>query len=623
MELHEIYIDKIYEYNDKTFDNGIDYVKHRRLHENWNEPVVFTSFQPLNNILTKKGTSIITTIGHVFLQIPYTKKEVDEIKEDLYELDTIDLNDIKLHYCQISGVFSNTFHNFKARLQAIFNTKTESKIKEIISEQFEIFYSELNKEFSFIPNYSTLIAELEKYKGEIITNLDNPPINEQQERFLKYIPNEEAVSELDLGDIKSKPWKVLFLEDNPDEIKNVTDILEIKQIKFKVFESYKEAEAELEMDKSNDYTVVISDFRLNNGNRQQTKQGYKFLIETAKKNRLNALIALSGLSKWFLMDSFRNEGLDIKVFSKGAIVGNGANFFVDEIENLGEKYHDALMNKPEATAWKNHLKPYYAAYRISKDYQKIEEKICQHSSEIVEEIKQVIFDKNNPMKNMHSISTYISEAQANFDNKTYKAINETTLKKFYDKLIIRRILIYMYLWDENCLNTVCELLAYNLSDKKVDKKKDDNEKQKATGNKKQIMTNCGLKEEEIPVNILSEEINWLDKMGVEIKGYKVAFNELYDLFVFFFTHYPVNTIKDQFKTLFTKDKSIIKDKSLKSIERNFKALNKGLKKNRQNKDEIIKFYNNLRKFLYVLQEAYNGKTRNKTIDNFLKEINGQ
>lgn len=611
VKLHTIYIDQSYEHNGKTFSNGIDYVKYRRLNENWIDPIVFTSFLSFQNILTQKGTSIVTSVGHEFLQLPYSKKDLDIIKENIYELDTIDLNDIKLHYCQISGVFSNSFHNFKARLQAVFGNNSINSIVEI-NDLFNNYFLELYKEYSFIPKYSDLINELQIYKKEIITNIENPPINEQQERFLKFLPNEETEQDDFAYNIKPKPWKALFLEDNPDEIKNVTDILDIKEIQYKIFSNYKKAEDELNTDNSNQYTVIISDFRLIEGNRHQAKQGYRFLIETARKNRLNGLIALSGLSKWFLMDSFRNIGLDIKVFSKGAIVKEGARLFVDEIENLGDKYYDAIINRPKAAGWEN-LKQYYAYYRISKDYDKLEDNICLHSSEITEEIKIAIHSKDS-LKQIKSISTYITEAQVNFDNTTYKNINETTLKKFYDKLIIRRVLIYMYLWDENSLTEVCELLAKNLSSKLEYTNKQNKSGKTTNGNKKQIMTNCGLKEEDIPINILSEEVNWLDKMGVEIKGYKVAFNGVHELFEFFFENYPIEFIKKRFQANFTKDKS------LKAMERNFKDLNKQLRTDSANQIMIAKFYHDLKHFLNILDNAY---VNNQSITNFINQISSE
>ena len=75
------YIDQQYVIENKqnqklTFDTGINYVKYLRRVENFAEPVLFTSFFSLDEILQKPNTQILTAIGHHFLQLPYSRMAI-------------------------------------------------------------------------------------------------------------------------------------------------------------------------------------------------------------------------------------------------------------------------------------------------------------------------------------------------------------------------------------------------------------------------------------------------------------------------------------------------------------------------------------------------------------------
>lgn len=615
--METIYIDKKYEIelessNKKIFENGIEYARYLRRVNKYKTPIMFTSFLSKKKIFEiYKNPNIINAQKHYFLQLPYTNVDLVKLNTSETELTDIQLSDVVLNFCELKSSIRESYHLFKGRLNEINNKKQSKKEKlEQSNVEIENLKKILQRDYIDIPQvlfaFNALVSGLNK---ENIEEKINEISTLGDEVLSKYITSDNDTTQT-IEPLVEKPWEVLFLDDKPDELAKVLELVKSRNVIYHIAESVKEAKKIIEDDTYNKIAVVVSDFRLfdtKSPDKVTDEQGYDFLIWLAKQPRINGLMALSGLSKWFLINSFNKLGINVKVFSKSNLAGAEA-LFVEELENLGEKYYDYLINQPTGAAWKN-LKQYYAFYRNNKDYEKLEENICLHSAEIIEDIKKNIHSKD-PIKQIKSISTYITESQSNFDNKTYQTINESTLKKFYDKLIIRRVLIYMYLWDENSLDQVCELLAKNLSTKSEKKEKE--EKDKTIGNKKQIMTNCGLKEVDIPVNILSEEKNWLETVGVEVKGYKVAHNAIYDLFEFFFVNYPINEIK-KLKDNFTKNKS------LKTIEQKFEKLNENLKADSTNKKMIDDFYNDLKRFLNILDKAY---INNNYITNFINQING-
>jgi CheY-like chemotaxis protein len=264
-------------------------------------------------------------------------------------------------------------------------------------------------------------------------------------------------------------WEALMIDDNPNEINAIKEELNKRGILVHSAYSVKDAEEIIEKDidadiedkngekfikKGNKITVVISDYRLfqeqkgKTPPKMQPKQGYDFLLWLSTKPRINGMIALSGLSTQFLMESFRKYSIDVKVYSKTNIrTSVGLKMLIDEIIYLGDFYYDLICSKPSSKASWDLMKPYYVKYRNTKGNYNIEQSITFKANEIIESIKeQVTFVHSLSTSNENQNSLYADLqidiikgiAQSNFDNIGYSEITEENLDKFYKYSFAKR-----------------------------------------------------------------------------------------------------------------------------------------------------------------------------------------
>ena len=456
-----LYIDEPYNSTEtvtlkKQFANAIEYVKYLRRIEKNNEPIVFTSFLSANDILLKSNTQIITAIGHGFIQLPYTKKQYEEVVNDLEPLNEIQLQDIIINFCRIRSSISEGFHIFKGRLREIkgMDISLTEKVT-LLSEEFVKFEKELTRD---VGKYPEIITEykrvISQFNPDDIDSIDLIDL-ENEETFSKFLPadeidNEELVSE-------KKSWKILFLDDKPSELQSILQVLEIKKISYEIATSSQQAKAFIEADKqSNKISVVVSDYRLFEADakgiskpRMQKEQGYDFLLWLSKQDRHNAMVAMSGLSKWFLMDSFRRNRINVKVYSKTGLGTGAAKFFVDDIEYLGNQYNEVVNSQPRAVNWKNDtvknekiishaLKPYYVYHRNNDEYLTTENTINQLAEKVARELEFAI-DKTS---NFNFASLVSIQGNA---TKTMKGDVEKEYPDFQLKLLQRRVFFYLLL----------------------------------------------------------------------------------------------------------------------------------------------------------------------------------
>ena len=459
--LRILYIDEVYlitkgDRQSIEFTNAIEYVKYLRRVEKYSEAVIFSSFHSANQILEKANTQIITTIGHGFLQLPYTQEQYDAVSKETDPLNDIQLQDIIINFCRIRSAITEGFHIFKGRLREVKGLDIElaEKVK-LITEEFTKFEKELIRD---VGKYPEIIAEFKRvislFKADDIDSIDSIDL-ENEETFSKYLPADEIDKEELIRE--KKGWKILFLDDKPSELDSILKVLAERCIDYEIATTIQEAKAFIEADKqSNKISVVVSDYRLFEADakgiskpRMQKEQGYDFLIWLAKQDRYNAMMALSGLSKWFLLESFRKKSIDVKVYSKTGLNAGAAKFFVDDIEYLGSQVEQVVLSQPKATNWRKDtvkqekitnyaLKPYYVFHRNSNEYLTVENSINQQAEKVARELEFAI-DKSSDF-NFASLVSIQGNA-----TKTMKGEIENEYPDFQLKLLQRRVFYYLLL----------------------------------------------------------------------------------------------------------------------------------------------------------------------------------
>lgn len=479
---------------------GIDLAQHLRRVRNVKNPIIFTSFLPTKKILELQKAQIITAVGHSFLRLPYTSSELNSTIQQLESLSEMQLKDIATNFCSARSAFSETMHTFKNRLRILMTSGDEEELKREISE----FGRLLKEQYSSFPGmWQTFQDAIKKHTSqkeqaaELLSQTDN--------YYLKFIPSESTDSPIDT--YRQFAWKVLLLDDEPEGIQHVFEEFQKRQIKVISCKNVAEAKAEIEQDGDNSIAVVISDFRLMEtpsaewpSGRMQAEQGYDFLLWLSKQKRMSAMVALSGLSRQFLTDSFRKQQLDIKVYSKNE-VDNGARLFVDDIEHLGETFFDMVIHQPK---WGSDLAAdIYRSFRLCKGFQAMEAEISERACRVCKDIyaQMTLAETNEDF-----LLTHLDEfgnAQQAFSAKDSAEESE---QKLMTKLILRRIAIYSHCMGLN-RKTIAQLLSYG----NLKKDMDDN-------NVKQVFLKLYFQtSEDVPYRILSEERSWLQQeMGVPI-----------------------------------------------------------------------------------------------------------
>ncbi len=535
-----ITIHKTYTIIDKNgiphiFNNGIEYTKYLRKIEKSKYPIIFTSFLSLGQVLRHVSNSqIVQAIGHGFVPLPYSDEELKEVSDNVKPLTDLQLTDIIINYCQVRSAVRESFHILKGKLSQLQNSKEDKAIvaNKVIA-LFESYKQDLKRDVPDFPEVITAFENIiQKFDANDLSTLDAIR-NQQEEALTAYLPAEDDKEE-ERSRI-SKNWEVLFLDDRPDELSPIFDLLEKRGIEYHITTTAAEAEAKISADLLNKITVVVSDYRLFEPEikdipnpKMQPKQGYDFLIDLSKQNdRYNALIALSGLSKWFLMESFRKEQIDVKVYSKGGLLGGGHKLFVDDIEHLGEIQFEVIKSFPKSDTWaigqidkkgtkdetiKSYpMMPIYVYHRKHKDYSVYEEEINKKAEKLAREL-EFILDKGNPL-NFTTMTSVFGEATTTFKNDLDK--DYPTFRK---RLLFRRVFLYLLAkgFNKNAISSLIQngkILPLEVKVEKSEEKTKSKQPSKkvkagfiAESTIKNIIMNCAIApESDLPYNILLEE----------------------------------------------------------------------------------------------------------------------
>jgi len=483
-------------------------------------PILFVSSLFPREIIQKdkQQREIIGAIGHGFIPLQdFSLSKVHKVFKEIKTLNDNQYDYILKNHCDIKGIIGSKLHNIKNEVRALRKkNKTDDEIIEFINEQLSVL--------------ATLTSGFTSVSGEIVRlKIKENEANKKQEKIKQFIevhdsmvtrffPGEEVGG---TSNISKKPWEILWLEDEIID-ENILSKLNPQgknnpNVKINHAKSFDEAKKIIEEDKYNKITVVIADFRLykndddaisiyGRNHKEQEKQGYDFLLWLAGQNRFNKLVALSGLSRSFLSEFFKNQNVNIKIYSKNDIVSNGVNIFVDDIIEYGDEINEVIMNRPKEKGW-NCLLPFYAHYRnILKNKDVIEDEISEKARLVISQVKYILSSFDDELKIISNITTY-QNITADFDRNSKNPNNEKDFEQFKNKLIARRIALWLYY----CEGLGREHIARILKKGRIEGKKI------TQTNVSNLFRNIGLALDDFPFSILIEEKKWFKQyMGINI-----------------------------------------------------------------------------------------------------------
>eukprot|EP01037_Dinobryon_pediforme_P010931 gene10931-11014_t len=311
-----------------------------------NLPIIFASiFSRKQAYANKLDRGIINSIGHGFIQLPFSNEQLLEVSSMVKQLNDLELYDIVHNYCSLPGMVKMLLHS----LTGLQSSGLES------DEEKEIIKGKINN--AIIQIYSLFSQKSGQVLHEFnirFPSLTRENINEAI-RFVENIGTElmetYAPSERSGSLVKAKGnWALLLLD---DEITNShTIVKKLEERDVRVFCAQTAEEAQSFLISKNKIVLVLSDYRLEvevDGLKiHQLVQGYQFLKELS----------------------------------------------IDR-PNMGNENMEAIIRLPRITSdtWE-FFEPYYRHHRNSFNYQSGEDYVNLRSKLYCEEKQWLIYQMN-------------------------------------------------------------------------------------------------------------------------------------------------------------------------------------------------------------------------------------
>jgi len=511
-------------------------------------PVLIISKYPESELLKYPGNYIINAVGQKFKRFnPFEKINIDNEFNSKYlqPLNEIQLNDLINNYCYSSGQIGEIIHRAKGCISNVLNN---DEIGQIVREDssIEILRSALDEIFAILPSsdsFDRMKTDLLKQYQEGLRNniISSETFLQQHEEMLRSLSYETERQPTPIA--REFPWKVLLLDDEPNSIKPIINALHANGVTTIVSSHVDEAQIVIEEDEKNGnfISVLISDYRLfePGTTRHQSRQGYDFLLDTAQRERFTSFVALSGLGRQFLLESFRKYNLRVEVYSKDDLRSSerARQVFAENIVQLGQEIHKTLLAQPVVglARWNTQLKPFYLAYRNSVKYTLYEKNIRKSARRYVLTVKN-IFDDTDPNRLQLSVVTPFPGL-----GTTLKSVeNKNDIDVFLKILEARRIAIWLLISQEYDKKTVYAIINDGKLDSsylnKGDQKEKDRIKQNVTG---LLNTVLCISSKEFPEGLLIEEVAWLKyDMGIDIYDMRIILSQVHEHFNECLRRYP-------------------------------------------------------------------------------------
>ncbi|MGF7078861.1 hypothetical protein [Mucilaginibacter sp. UYCu711] len=468
-----------------------------------NLPIIFASvFSRKQAYANKLDRGIINSIGHGFIQLPFSKEQLLEVFSMVKPLNDLELYDVVHNYCSLPGMVKMLLHS----LNGLQSSGLES------GEEKDIIKGKINN--AIIQIYSLFSQKSGQVLHEFnirFPNLTRENLNDAI-RFVENIGTElmetYAPSERSGSLVKAKGnWALLLLD---DEITNShTIVKKLKERDVRVFCAQTAEEAQSFLISKNKIVLVLSDYRLEvevDGLKiHQLVQGYQFLKELSiDRPSYLRLAALSSLPRKFLMQSFRHYGIRVEVFSKKDYLENFSTIEIlcDDLVDMGNENMEAIVRLPRITSdtWE-FFEPYYRHHRNSFNYQTGEDYVNLRSKLYCEGIVKNEYPfnlKGYTALNFDAKKAKVQHSQDSMDDDPL--ISEKYYKIFLEKCICRRVAIWYSQYNQDWqLKDVLKIIKGN----------EYTGDEKETTAKNQINYNLALSLAEYPWNMTVEEKQWL------------------------------------------------------------------------------------------------------------------
>jgi len=485
-------------------------------------PILFVSFLDLKEILQNPQNKIVTAVGHDFIRLPSHPEKWQELINNMTPLTDLQFIDVVNNFCDLKGLVGEIIHRLQGDFRALVSRPNEaawaalkSKLEHGLEEIANLLGKPAVLEFKIPELIRRFQADIIDRKN--LTDADNFVARMGEE--LKALVADEGENEKSVEVVADlqMPWQVLILDDEPDSLKPIVEALHARGINPVVVNHFADAEQKIAADVYNKIVVAISDYRLleqvDGIQKLQRKQGYDFLFDLSKQDRFISLVALSGMGRRFLLESFQKYNTRVAVFSKNDLsTPAAANLFADRILEMGTEVYETLCSQPQGSAWEE-LKKFYLAHRQNHDYAASENDMSRWARDYVLKIEAIWMSKNKEW-HLHTALPTLGELQAKMNGKDPHT--PKYMKQFRNKLIARRIALWLY-FVKGCEPVgIYHALNGRLDISKRPATENDKDENKA---KALINANLALTFSDFPAGILVEEKRWLKYdmgMGIDL-----------------------------------------------------------------------------------------------------------
>lgn len=450
---------------------GLEIVEKLRISE-VKSPLIICSFMSIKILSKNKKPKfqLLNTPGVFYYQLPAGEIQVDENKP-FKALSNNLLQDIDYYIFTRSGKLDEIFHDLKNHLgyETIeVNDDEYNLLKPLVDEAFQDIQGILSSSDIRILEYIKK-SYFEEIKGKRCS---------PSEVLYKYKPDISRLIKTDDDKIPVKqlsiPWSVLYVEDNPENLNLIRDNFTALGIVcftattgIEAIEIlHKDFKGDLEHNEkslpSNSITVLITDWRLKStDNKWNYLQGYDLIDKI--------FIEFQNMLSFFVLTS-KKGGIIKKVqelsktqvhwYAKDDVMDSAGSFnlFSERVVEEGNKIYDELICRPKNSSWynpqifgetvfKEGLKEYYRAYRLSADYNKYEKDVSVAAMDLIEnaiEMKEK-YEENEIDPEPIDLPFEFTQKLTGPPILENDQINKIMIKAFMNKLIARRVAIGLWL----------------------------------------------------------------------------------------------------------------------------------------------------------------------------------
>lgn len=484
-------------------------------------PIVIVSFMPESFFKDNYKYNILKARGTEFLQLPFKTGDLIKCANEIRSLSPASLADISSLLLNSRYLIDRFTHDIRFELD---NVDMITKARNVLSD----LPDDYKKNYPWDDLISKLagnLSEEEFYlqKKEIIIKLNS-----------LLIPTFDELDE-------SKKYRILLLEDNPDDASKILDALH-PYYEITLISTGEDAIRLIDQDEINEFQALICDWRLLNSgtDKQQNWQGYE-VMEYGSSKRFYALFSLTSLDddsrkiiSPYLHYSFTPLTKD---FEKGSSLWR---LYIPIINQRIEENLDIIASLPTGEGWNKQDK---ADYKLDIQGNKQTTKkvfVSFHQQYLEKRNNRAFLLWNNEISEIASrMWNYYQLALApQHDRSLLDIASKWGIELNRDVkniLIIRRL--YLALWYsqsrleiilqvkshresqviENPVVNIYSVLRNKHWDDLLNGSSDEDQTfKKLQSAAKAFVSQLALEPKSLPAGILPEEKAWLNSIGIDI-----------------------------------------------------------------------------------------------------------